>query len=122
MTKLLTTLPDGKICDFTDQKIRKDTPEEYIRQNIERRLVLELDYLPEQIAVEFPIKIGSRNVRVDLAIFPEGQESTQNNIYVIVECKKDTVPPSSRKDGVGHLNPTWPHVRMLKGNVDEWPF
>lgn len=85
-TKLITTLPDGKICDFIDQKIRPDTPEEYVRQNIERRLVLELEYLPEQIAVEFPIKIGSRNVRVDLAIFPQGMEHTQDNAFIFIEC------------------------------------
>jgi type I restriction enzyme M protein len=102
-TKLVTTLPDGKICDFIDQKIRTDSPEEYVRQNIERRLVLELDYRPEQIAVEFPIKIGSRSVRVDLAIFPEGREHHQDNIFILIECKKDTVPPSSQKDGVGQL-------------------
>jgi type I restriction enzyme M protein len=44
MSKILLTIPDGKICDFIDQKIRSDTPEEYVRQNIERRLVLELAY------------------------------------------------------------------------------
>src|SRR5260370_330749 len=102
-TKLLTTLPDGKICDFIDQKIRNDTPEEYVRQNIERRLVLELDYNAEQIAVEFPIKIGSRSVRVDLAIFPEGREHTQDNACIFIECKKDSTPPSSKKDGVAQL-------------------
>jgi type I restriction enzyme M protein len=99
--KLVTTLPDGKICDFIDQKIRNDTPEEYVRQNIERRLVLELDYRPEQIAIEFPIKIGIHNVRVDIAIFPEGREHHQDNIFILIECKKDTIPPSSQKDGVG---------------------
>ncbi len=57
MTKIVATLPDGKICDYIDQKIRNDTPEEYVRQNIERRLVLELGFSREQIAVEFPIKI-----------------------------------------------------------------
>jgi type I restriction enzyme M protein len=102
-TKLLTTLPDGKICDFIDQKIRGDTPEEYVRQNIERRLVLELDYPPEQIAIEFSIKIGSRSVRVDIAVFPEGREHTQDNAFILVECKKDTIPPSSQKDGVDQL-------------------
>ena len=68
MAQLVATLPDGKICDFIDQKIRNDTPEEYVRQNIERRLVLELGYLPEQIEVEYPIKQGSKTVRIDLAI------------------------------------------------------
>ena len=53
----ITTLPDGKICDFIDGTIRNDTPEEYVRQNIERRLVKELSYKPERIAVEFTIFI-----------------------------------------------------------------
>ena len=100
MSKLLATLPDGKVCDFIDQKIRNDTPEEYVRQNIERRLVLELGYLPEQIEVEYPIKQGSKTVRVDLAIFRAGAQHNQENVWVIIECKKDSVPPSASKDGV----------------------
>ena len=103
MSKLLATLPDGKVCDFIDQKTRNDTPEEYVRQNIERRLVLELDYLPEQIEVEYPIKQGSKTVRVDLAIFREGDQHNQENIWIIIECKKDSVPPSASKDGVEQL-------------------
>ncbi|HYK37038.1 N-6 DNA methylase [Alloacidobacterium sp.] len=101
--KLVTTLPDRKICDYIDQKIRSDTPEEYIRQNIERRLVLELGYSRDQIAVEYPIKIGSNRTRVDLAIFPDGAEHTQDNIFIIIECKKDSIEPSSKKDGVDQL-------------------
>ena len=103
MSKLLATLPDGKVCDFIDQKTRNDTPEEYVRQNIERRLVLELGYLPEQIEVEYPIKQGSKTVRVDLAIFREGDQHNQENIWIIIECKKDSVPPSASKDGVDQL-------------------
>jgi type I restriction enzyme M protein len=103
MSKLLATLPDGKVCDFIDQKIRNDTPEEYVRQNIERRLVLELGYLPEQIEVEYPIKQGSKTVRVDLAIFRGGDQHNQENIWIIIECKKDSVPPSASKDGVEQL-------------------
>lgn len=101
--KPITTLPDGKLCDFIDQKIRNDTPEEYVRQNIERRLILELDYKPEQVEVEFPIKMGSKKCRVDLAIFEEGKEHVQNNIHIIIECKKDAVEPTDRRDGVEQL-------------------
>lgn len=103
MAQLVATLPDGKICDFIDQKIRNDTPEEYVRQNIERRLVYELGYLPEQIEVEYPIKQGSKTVRVDLAIFKEGVQHEQENIWIIIECKRDTVQPSASKDGEGQL-------------------
>lgn len=103
MKQLVATLPDGKICDFIDQKVRNDTPEEYVRQNIERRLVLELGYLPEQIEVEYPIKQGSKTVRLDLAIFREGVPHEQENVWIIIECKRDSVQPSASKDGIGQL-------------------
>ena len=74
-----------------------------VRQNIERRLVLELGYKPEQIAVEFPIKIGSRRVRVDLVVFPEGAAHEQDNAKIIIECKRDSVQPKNQKDGVEQL-------------------
>ncbi|AMA08956.1 N-6 DNA methylase [Picosynechococcus sp. PCC 73109] len=103
MAQILTTLPDGKICDFIDQKIRKDTPEEYVRQNIERRLVLELGYAPEQIEVEYSLKLGGKTVRADLVIFKEGQPHNQENVWIVIECKKDSIPPTARKDGVEQL-------------------
>ena len=100
---LITTLPDGKICDFIDQKIRNDTPEEYVRQNIERRLVLELGFALDQIAVEFPIQSGSARRRVDLAIFRQGVAHKQENAWILIECKRDNVQPSDRKEGVEQL-------------------
>ncbi len=103
MTNIVATLPDGKICDYIDQKIRNDTPEEYVRQNIERRLVLELGFSREQIAVEFPIKIGSGKHRIDLAIFPQGADHTQDNLFIILECKRDTVEPSNKQEGTAQL-------------------
>lgn len=103
MPENITTLPDGKICDFIDQKFRNDTPEEYVRQNIERRLVLELGFNASQIAVEFRVKLGSSGKRADLVIFPEGAEHTQENAWIIIECKKDSVEPKNKKDGVEQL-------------------
>lgn len=99
----IATLPDGKICDFIDGTIRNDTPEEYVRQNILRRLVKELGYKPERIAVEFPIKVGSSTKRVDVAIFPEAAAHVQASIDTIVECKHDKVKPSDKKDGEDQL-------------------
>lgn len=49
-------IPDGFISDYIDGKFRKDTPEEYVRQNIEKRLVNEHKYKREQISVEFSLK------------------------------------------------------------------
>ena len=60
MTQKLIVIPEGKICDYIDGKFRKDTPEEYVRQNIEKCLVNEHKYEKERIAVKFAIRIGSR--------------------------------------------------------------
>ena len=34
-------IPEGKIRDYVDGTIRNDTPEEYVRQTVEKRLVNE---------------------------------------------------------------------------------
>ena len=38
-TKVIV-IPEGKICDYIDGKFRNDTPEEYVRQTVEKRLGL----------------------------------------------------------------------------------
>jgi type I restriction enzyme M protein len=97
-------IPDGKICDYIDGKFRNDTPEEYVRQNIEKRLVNEHKYPKARIAVEFTIRVGSRKPRADIVIFsPHVPQRLQENIHVIIECKKESVEPTARKDGVGQL-------------------
>lgn len=55
----IIVIPDGKICDYIDGKFRNDTPEEYVRQTIEKRLVNEHKYLPEQIRIEYTLQVGS---------------------------------------------------------------
>ena len=40
-SKKVIVIPEGKICDYIDGKFRNDTPEEYVRQTIEKRLVNE---------------------------------------------------------------------------------
>lgn len=58
-------IPEGKICDYVDGKFRNDTPEEYVRQTIEKRLVNEHKYLPKQIRIEYTLQLGSRKPRAD---------------------------------------------------------
>ena len=62
-------IPDGKICDYIDGKFRNDTPEEYVRQTIEKRLVNEHKYSPAQISIEYTLQLGSRKPRADIVIF-----------------------------------------------------
>ena len=67
----IISVEEGKIIDFIDGKTRNDTPEEYVRQNIEKKLVYEHKYPKEIIQIEFSIKSGAANRRVDIAIFPD---------------------------------------------------
>lgn len=100
----IIVIPEGKICDYIDGKFRNDTPEEYVRQNIEKRLVNEHKYAKERIKVEQGIKVGSGKPRVDIAIYPDGCETfNQEEIHIIIECKKENIQPTARKDGVGQL-------------------
>lgn len=104
MTSQLIVIPEGKICDYIDGKFRNDTPEEYVRQNIEKRLVNEHKYAKDRVAVEFTVRVGSRKPRADIVIFSaDAPERPQEHIHVIIECKKESVEPTDRKDGVGEL-------------------
>ena len=96
-------VPEGKIIDFIDEKIREDTPEEYVRQQIEKSIILEYEYLREVCAVEFPIKMGTAKKRADIVIFDEDKKKIQENINIIIECKEEKVSSSSKKEGVGQL-------------------
>ncbi|MDI6448958.1 N-6 DNA methylase [Anaerobaca lacustris] len=103
MTELIV-IPEGKVCDYIDGKFRNDTPEEYVRQNIEKRLVNEHKYPKDRIAVEFTVNVGSRKPRADIVVFAgDALERAQQYVHVIIECKKESVPPTAKKDGVGQL-------------------
>lgn len=102
--QLVITVPEGKVRDYIDGKFRNDTPEEYVRQNIEKRLVNEHEYPKSLITIEYSIKVGSSTKRVDIALYPENcTDFSQENIKIIVECKKDSIKPSDKKEGVGQL-------------------
>ena len=61
-------IPEGFIIDFIDGIFRKDNPEEYVRQQIERSIVKEYSYPKEIIKIENSVKLGSQRKRVDIAI------------------------------------------------------
>jgi type I restriction enzyme M protein len=67
------TIPEGKICDFISGNFRNDTPEEYVRQNLEKRLVNELKYPRERIGVEVTLQLGSNKPRALTANGAYGQ-------------------------------------------------
>ncbi len=96
-------IPPEKIKCFITGKLRKDTPEERIRQDVARSLVEEYGYNKRDIDIEFPVKMGRAKKRADIVIFSEDEEHTQENIYMIAEVKTEDVRPSDRKEGVEQL-------------------
>ena len=102
----VSIVPPGKIVDFIDGTFRNDTPEEYVRQETLKSLVREYRYPKSDVAVEWPVQIGSRKVRADIAIFPPNTsraERSQENVALLVECKKPGTSTSDRTDGVKQL-------------------
>lgn len=94
----------GKVLDYIDERTqRRETPEEYVRQEIAKSLVHEYGYAKADIAVEFTIRMGTRRPRADLVIFQPEMAHKPENALIIVECKDEKVKPGSKKDGVAQL-------------------
>lgn len=100
---IVDSVPDGKVSDFLTGKIVNDTPEEYVRQNLEKAIVRQYRYDARNCSPEFPIKVGSSRKRVDIAIFRDGMEHKQENIFLIVETKKPGTSPTNKKEGIEQL-------------------
>lgn len=97
-------IPEGKICDYINGKFRNDTPEEYVRQTIEKRLINEHKYKPSQIEIEYTLKLGSNKPRADIVIFDSDcTQFIQENIRIIIECKKESVDANNSKEGIDQL-------------------
>ncbi len=78
---------EGKILCLITGIMRKETPEEYIRQEYCRILLDVYKYPKENIGLEYSIKQGSSTTRADIVVFNDSQKS-QDNIYLIIETKK----------------------------------
>lgn len=96
-------IPAGKLrCVITD-KLRPDTPEEHVRQRISRSLVEDYGYNKADIEIEYSVNLGRAKKRVDIAIFPSTAPHKQENIKIIVECKREEILPTDRDNGVEQL-------------------
>jgi type I restriction enzyme M protein len=99
----ITLIPPGKLrCVVTD-KLRNDTPEEHVRQRIARSLMADYGYDRADMEIEFTITVASSKKRVDIAIFLPRAAHKQENIKIIVECKREEIRPTDRDNGVDQL-------------------
>ena len=86
-------IPAGKIRCFVTKKLRKDTPEENVRQRWARSLVEEYGYDVEDLAVEFSVKMGTQRKSTDIVVFKSGGPRKQDTVAIIVEAKREDVSP-----------------------------
>ena len=99
----LFLIPPGSIRCYITGKLRKDTPEENVRQRWARSLVEEYGYPAQDIAIEFPIQMGTSQKRADIVIFNAGADHIQEEAFVIIEAKRDDVKASDKLKGVNQL-------------------
>lgn len=103
MANVIPLIPAGKIRCYITGQLRKDTPEEHIRQRWARSLVEEYKYNKEDIALEYKIKMGVASKRADIVVFKEGAQKQQDAIFIIVEAKRADVLPKAKAEGVEQL-------------------
>ncbi len=97
-------VPEGRVVDFITGAHVKDTAEEYVRQNLEKALVLQYRFPKADCQPEFPIKVGSGpKKRVDIVVFNADEAHEQERTYILVETKKPGQSPHAKKDGIDQL-------------------
>ncbi len=97
------TVPVGKIRCFVTGKLRRDTPEENVRQRWARSLVEEYGYDVADMDVEFSVKMGTKRKRADIVIFRPDRPQRQDTVIAIVEAKREDTSPNDREEGVEQL-------------------
>ena len=112
------SVPDGSIRDYVDGTFRKDTPEEYVRQTIEKRLVNEHKYKREQIKVEFGLKLGSRRPRADIVVFPkDSPEMTQDQVWLLEQEALRVL--DEKDDRIEEAVQKWRSIAIIVEEVDK---
>jgi len=94
---------ESQLRCYITGKLRKNTPEEQVRQEWARKLVEEYGYPKEDLGIEVPIRIGSRRPRADLVIYEKGKPHKTENIRIIIETKREDVNAWDEKEGVEQL-------------------
>lgn len=60
-------------------------------------------YQAPDIEIEFTVNMGRSRKRVDIAVFPPGSKHSQENVKLLIECKREEVRPTDRDNGVEQL-------------------
>ncbi len=96
-------IPAGKIRCFVTGKLRKDTPEENVRQRWARSLVAEYGYDVADLSVEFSVKMGTKRKRADIVVFKCDGQRQQDTLAIVIEAKREDISPKDKTEGVEQL-------------------
>lgn len=100
---IIYLVPPGSIRCCISGKLRKDTPEENVRQRWARSLVEEYGYPRSDIMLEVPIRMGIAKKRADIVIFNPRAKHVQEEALIILETKRDDVKASDKTNGEDQL-------------------
>ena len=90
---------DGFVLDrISGTRQLKETPKELVRQRIARALSHEYGISVSDMAADFPVSIGGRRRRVDIAIFGTGEAHELQNVERVVVCRPE--PKQNRRGAV----------------------
>lgn len=93
----IEVVEDGRVLDFiSGTKELKDTAKEQVRQRIARALFHEYGISVDDMEADFPLTVGGRKRRVDIAIFRPGQPHMQEKLRRVVICRPE---PTQNKRG-----------------------
>lgn len=96
------TIADDKVIDFLTGKPVPKSPEEEIRQTLEKALVWQYRYDKNYCRPEFPIRVGASRKRVDIVTF-DSENHSQDNAFILVETKKAGTSPKAENAGIDQL-------------------
>ena len=87
---------DGFVLDFiSGTKEVRETAKELVRQRMARALFHEYGISVDDMASDFPVRLGGRLRRADIAVFGGGKRHTIENIQRIVICRPE--PKQSKR-------------------------
>ena len=90
---------DGFLLDFiSGTKAIKETAKELVRQRIARALFHEYGISVDDMEADFPVVVGNRRRRVDLAIFAADQPHEPEHLQRVVVCRPE--PKQNRRGAV----------------------
>ena len=90
---------DGFVLDFiSGTRQLKETPKELVRQRIAYALSHEYGISADDMTADFPVSVGGRRQRVDIAIFGAGEAHEPENVQRVVVCRPE--PKQNRRGAV----------------------